>query len=614
MFSFIIIAAVYWFFCAAWFSLVQKPIFGIYNRRESQTPLTDSDVAAVYSHGFVSDAIIASYLTAIPLVVGAVAMMIPAVPLHAILTGYNVIIAIAIGLLAVADTLLYPFWKYKIDASVFAYLRSFKGATASVSNLYLAVAVVVWMLVAATFFFGAQLSIEAVMPRLAMPLQWIPWWGYPVVLLALVVAVAMLFAVIRGLGIRPNSPSRVYFSGNQFLNHWALNPGYNMIYSLSVKDEFKDRFVVMPQEECDTAIAEMFPVDGTPSEQLLNTPRPNILLIVWESFGAEFSEAFGGRRGVVPNIDRLAGEGIRFTDCTAGSFRTDRGLVNILSGYPAQPTTSIIRHTRKLPSLPGLPRTLKAEGYRTVAVHGGDLSIMHKSDYYLASGHDRLISQKDFTSKAEAGKWGVHDGPVMERVAGEIERLTDDNKPFFITLQTLSSHEPFDVPYSRLTDPADNSFAYTDHCIGQLIDRLKQSDAWKSMLVVIVADHGFNASMLPDNRRSYAHIPLLMLGGAVRRPAIVDTMMSQTDIAATLLSQMGLDHSGFPFSRDILADTYRDRFALHIFNNGIMISDTEGYTVYDTMLERTIEGDDSPERIARAKTILQKIYNDLDKR
>ncbi len=611
MFSFLIIVLIYWFYCVAWFNVIQKPIFAIYNRESNTTPLSLKDIMAVYRYGFVSDAIVASYLTAFPLILGAVGAMFPSIDLSVVLTIYNVVISLALGLLVAGDTVLYRFWNFKIDASVFVYLRSLKGATASVSITFLVTRVLGWFCLSAIFFVGVQCVCNLVITLIAQSIH-LEWWGYVVVLLTMILTAGLLFLIIRGLKIRPNNPSVVYFSNNQFLNHWALNPGYNMIYSLSTKDEFKGRFRYFTDEECEEILAPLFPVRGDTKQKLFRTNRPNILLVVWESLSADFLESLGGKAGVAEQTDALAKDGVLFTHCTSGSFRTDRGLVCLLSGCPAQPTTSVIRYTKKLPNLPGLPRILKKYGYETTAVHGGDLSIMHKSDYYLAAGHDKLVSQKDMPSKAPACKWGVHDGYMFDYVFDDIQDKAARNVRWFTTLQTLSSHEPFEVPYKRLDNPIDNSFAYTDSCFGKFVERLKQTPAWDDLLIICVADHGLNTSHHPDNREKYAHIPLVMLGGAIDNPAKIDTMMSQTDLAATLLGQMGIDHSDFIFSRDVTADTYTNPFSLHVFHCGFMVSDSRGYTIYDTTIDASTEGvDECREKMGKA--IIQKLYSELDK-
>ena len=613
MFSFLSLAVACWTGALLWFAVVQKPLFGWYNRRSSAEPLTLRCAGAVYRHGFVSDAIVASYLAALPLLTGAACTLLPGASPHALLTAYNMLISLALGLLVAADTALYRFWQYKIDASVFMYLRSIKGATASVSTGYLVAAAAAWLVLAATCFACLQTLGSCSLRWFPFPADGVHGWGCAAVFGATLLGAGLLFVVIRGLGIRPHNPSVVYFSSTAFLNHWALNPGYSMIYSLTTRDEFKGRFRFFDEAECRRIVEPLFPTTGTPQQRLLKTDRPNILLVIWESCSADFSGAFGGR-GVLPCMDALAAESICFTECVAGSFRTDRGLVCLLSGYPAQPTSSIIRYTRKLPNLPGLARTLRAEGYATVAIHGGDLATMHKSDYYLASGNERLLSQTDYPASAPACKWGIHDGYMMERTADEVERLAAEGRPFFATLQTLSSHEPFAVPYSRLADPIDNAFAYTDHSLGALVERLKRSPAWENLLLIVVADHGLNVTDHPVDRRAYAHIPLLWTGGAIRGPQQIGTLMSQTDLAATLLGQLGIDHRDFTFSRDVLADTYTDPFGLHIFANGLMFVDAEGHTIYDTIADKAVEGGGSALRLQRGKAILQALYADIDNR
>lgn len=611
--TFIILTATYWLTAAAWFELIQKPLFGLLNTRSSAPGgLSGSSVRAVYRHGFVSDAIVASYLTAIPLIIGALATFIGQFPLLTVLGVYNVLIALAIGLIATSDALLYGFWKYKLDASVFAYLRSIRGATASVSTLYLVTAVAGWLLVSATYFAAAQDVCALVLHACPAPAV-TSGWGYATVALMLIAAVAGLFVIIRGLKIRPNNPSVVYFSPEPYLNHLALNPAYNLIYSLTTNTDFKSQFREMTDEECRAITAPLFPVNGTPHTRILRTQRPNIMMVVWESFGAEFMGELGGMPDVTPCADALAREGVLFTDCVAGSFRTDRGLVCLLSGYLGQPTTSIIRYTRKLPSLPGLPRTLAAAGYETVAIHGGDLTIMHKSDYYLASGHRRLVAQRDMPSGLHEGKWGIHDGDMMDFAADEAGRLTSGGKPWMITLQTLSSHEPFEVPYARLADPVANSFAYTDASLGRMVERLKASGAWDNMVLIVVADHGLNSDRSAADRRNYAHIPLIMAGGAVDGPRRIDTLMSQTDIAATLLGQMDLDHSDFTFSRDILADTYTRPMGFHTYNNGFLIVTPDGYTEFDNVARAAVKGADHGRELT-GKAILQYLYDDIDRR
>ncbi len=599
--------------CFLIFELVQKPFFCLYNRKINAEKFTPRAVRDIYSNGYRTDLIAASYLTFLPLLVCWVHLHVPFYSLLGALTAVNFLLAGVISIITLSDTLLYSFWQSKLDSSVFAYLRSLKGVFASVSTSYIILATLAWALLWAIVFLilngvaGALLTEDgAVLSRVAV-------WHIVNVLMFFGL-IGALFLIIRGEGIRPNNPSLAYFSKNVFYSHCALNPMYNLIYSLSVKDEFKGRFRAFSDEECREKFEGLYPTSGTPQIELLNTSRPNILLVVWESLGARFMETLGGKADVATNMDRLSKEGVLFTRCDSGSFRTDRALVCILSGYLGQPTTSVIRHTRKLPHLPALARRLRDDlGYETTAVHGGDCYIMHKSDYYIASGHDTLISQKDLPATAEACKWGIHDGYMFDWIYDDILRRDreESGRGWLTTFQTLSSHEPFVVPYHRLENEMDNAFAYTDDCFGKFVDKLKKTPAWDNLLIVVTGDHSINEGK-PLPRDQYAHIPLLMLGGAVKKPMRIDTIMSQTDIAATLLGQMGLKHDEFRFSRDVLADTYTYPFSFHTYNNGFLYRDATGFTHYDNVSQTALEGADE-KREGKAKAILQTLYEDLAK-
>ena len=125
--------------------------------------------------------------------------------------------------------------------------------------------------------------------------------------------------------------------------------------------------------------------------------------------------------------------------------------------------------------------------------------------------------------------------------ADRVIALDARGEPFLAGLLTLSSHKPFDVPYAKFEDPVLNAMAFSDECVGRMIDRLKASPAWDNLLVVLVADHGYPyPKTLPYNVPLRHRIPMLWTGGAVSSPRIVGTYASQIDIAATLLSQLGL--------------------------------------------------------------------------
>ena len=183
-----------------------------------------------------------------------------------------------------------------------------------------------------------------------------------------------------------------------------------------------------------TDLCTVFPTKGNTTEHYLNTSRPNILVIVLEGFGAVFIENLGGMKDVAPNFNRISEEGVYFTQCYCSSFRTDRGIVSALSGYLAQPTTSIMRYSHKIHTLPGLPKSLKNYGYETQALYGGDITFFNMSDYFIAAGHDKLVSQDNFPASERTTKWGVPDHTAFEWSTRISNKSMNNKKPLGIPL------------------------------------------------------------------------------------------------------------------------------------------------------------------------------------
>ena len=585
--------------------------------------MTNSDLMDIYSNGLAIDVATVGYLLVVPLLL---------IGLHWCFTRWNPrrwlmvycgIMAVALSLAALADASLYEFWEFKLDRMAFFYLGDPKDAFASVSVGYLLLRFLAWVLLSVLTYFllawpmilSGRKSVRSTGSRSRKKRLWV------VKVLLFVVLCGAEFAMIRGLRIWPNTPGRVFYSKITYYNHAALNPVFNLFYTLTKKEDDYRQFDAFDEEELARLMEGLFPTSADSTEILLNTQRPNVLVIVLEGFGSCFVEGLGGDvKEVGLNISRLLPEAICFTNCYCGSFRTDRGIVCSISGYLGQPTTSIMRYAHKIKNLPGLPKTLKQYGYQTQALYGGDISFFNMSEYFITSGHDRLVSQDNFPAADRSTKWGVPDHVAFQWLFEDIQQKhQQQQEPWYTTFLTISSHNPFDVPYHRLSSSTDinddavkfNAFAYTDSCYGDFIDRLRETPAWDNLLIVTVADHGFN--WRPMNSPDFPRIPFLMMGGAVREPKRIETLMSQTDLPAIVLGQMGIPHEDYTFSRDVLGDTYRTPFSFNTFNNGFNLCDTTGCTVYDNVARRAVSGAD-PHREAMGKAILQTLYHDMKAR
>ena len=586
----------------------QKPLFMLYNDAMGKDAGIN-DFVQVMWHAISLDATTAGYFTALPLLMILVSIWVKRFSLKKLLLPYYILVAILLAIVFVVDMGLYPFWGFKLDASIFLYLDSPKEAMASVSTGFIALRVLA-MLVYATFMVWLMMKVapktlEKVHQRIGGTLGMLLLGG-------------ILFVIIRG-GVSESTSNvgQVYFSSNQFLNHSAVNPCFSLISSMSKSKDFASEFNFFEEEKRAELFEGLYPTKHSDKNvEVLNTKRPNVLLILMEGFGGAFIEPLGGLPEVAPNLNRLSEEGIFFTQCYANSFRTDRGTVSALSGYLGLPTVSIMKVPAKSRTLPAISEELVKAGYQTDFLYGGDINFTNMKSYLLSKGYQRLTADTDFSlAEQSSNVWGVNDDITSKWLLDELSQRKD--APWFTTYLTLSSHEPFEVPYNRLEEKIPNAFAYTDECLGKLIDGLKQTDLWENLLIVCIPDHGFCYPQgTTDRGGEFSHIPMIWLGGAIKEPMKIDKIMNQTDMAATLFGQLGLDHSMFPFSRNVLSDSYVYPFAFYSSGSVFAFRDSTGVSAYDIKADCVSmeEPSASEDRLNRGKAILQSAYDELGKR
>lgn len=581
-----------------------KMVFLMYNADVS--PFGCADAWQVWWHGLTMDISTAGYATALPLLLALVSVWWRRLPLRWVLWPYLTVVAVLLAVIIGGDTVLYEFWKFKLNAAIFGYMQNPEGATSSVSPLFiitrvggiLLLAVLAgWLLLRRT-----PVHFPAVRRRLVHTVL-------------LVLCGGALFVGIRG-GVQQGvmNVGVAYYSPSLFLNHAAVNPAFSLLSSLSKTKDFGGQFNWQDDKSLARSFEGLYPGETEDiQDTLLRVKRPNVLVVLMESFGSKFVHELGGLPDVAPGMSRLIPQSIFWTRFYSNSFRTDRGTVSAFSGWVSYPTVSLMRLPEKLNHLPSLARSLQREGYHTGYLYGGDITIMNKKGYLVATGYRQLTSAADFPKRETSeSKWGANDS-VTARRTYEMIAGGQMPEPWHMTFQTLSSHEPFEVPYHRLSDKKLNAFAFTDHCVTTLIDSLRNTPQWDNLLVILIPDHGFLYDLTYESPEFF-HAPMLWLGGAIREPRRMEVLMNQSDLAATLLSQMGISHTDFPWSRNVLSRNYRYPFAYSSFPSGILFADSTGVSVFDITSRKPIteQPAPSPDRIHKAKTILQMSYDRLE--
>ncbi len=597
------------------FFIIQKPLFILYHQGFSGN-IHAAEYVETMIHGLRLDTAVSGYLTAVPALVALIGMWHNTRWLRKALHIYFLLAVALVAIIFGVDIELYRYWQFRLDATALFYAQSPQDAMASVPiGLFVRQVAIMIVYAALMYLYLRRIVLPFYPQENAGSLE-----GRCTGSGAWIVAAGLLFISIRG-GVTTSTANvgRVYFSTNQFLNHAAINPCFSLLASLSKSEDFASQFNAYPDEEATDRFDKWFPAPAQADTlQLLKETRPHVLVIILESFSANVIGALGGEPDVTPCFNQLSQEGILFTQCYASSFRTDRGLVATLSGYPGQPTTSIMKIPAKSRTLPSLAGSLRKAGYTTDVLYGGDIDFTNMRSYFLGTGYEQLTSDVDFPVSDRLSKWGAQDDVTFSYLFKMLKERNGEPRPWHTMYLTLSTHEPFEVPYHKWTQPYLNTMAYADSCLGHFVDCLKQEPIWEHTLIVLIADHGYR---YPDTFKEYEparyHIPMLWIGGAIKRPRRVDAIVSQTDMVATLLGQMQLPHETYRFSRDIFNPNYREPFAFYTFNNGFAVIDSTGVSVYDNVGQQTLyqqpeNGNDT--RLEKGKTILQILYDDLGNR
>lgn len=617
--------------------VLQKPLFLFLEKGSATQPVDNifTELPAVIWHGLPLDLSMAGYLSVIPGFLSIAVVWLKRELVKPIMNIYFIIASLFITCSFLLNASLYPYWKYPLDSTpLFYFFTSPADAIASVSIWQVILSIVILIVLTLGVWFTLRMRGEK---RQQYSRYSYGYGGFgsgkrnrfddfdrhrgrtSIILLLLT---GLLFLPIRGgITVSTMNTGQAYYSQNAYLNHSAVNPLFSLLESITHQEDFASQYRFMKDKEADKIFATMTSTSDENTYPLLNEATfkkgtPDILIVIMESFASDIMPSMGSYKDVAVCLDSIAQQSILFTRFYANSFRTDRGMVSILSGYPAQPTTSIMRYPRKTSQLPSIARNLaKYKNYKTTYYYGGDADFCNMRSYLVSQGYQHIISDANFPIEDKLSKWGVPDHILAARMMEDIKAQQNEKRPMLRILQTSSSHEPFEVPYHRLKDKRLNAFAYTDSVMGAIVREYRKLPRWKNTLIVFVPDHvGGYKENLNDHDRSRYQIPLILAGGAISRPMKVGIIGSQHDIAATLLGQLGVEHREFTFSKNMMSDA-TPKFAFFAVNDAFGIVSEENSLIYDNRAKRIVyDKGEKGFNLKRGQAYLQKLYDDLAKK
>lgn len=617
--------------------VLQKPLFLFLEKGSATQPVDNifTELPAVIWHGLPLDLSMAGYLSVIPGLLSIAVVWLKRELVKPIMNIYFIIASLFITCSFLLNASLYPYWKYPLDSTpLFYFFTSPADAIASVSIWQVILSIVILIVLTIGVWFTLRMRGEK---RQQYSRYSYGYGGFgsgkrnrfddfdrhrgrtSIILLLLT---GLLFLPIRGgITVSTMNTGQAYYSQNAYLNHSAVNPLFSLLESITHQEDFASQYRFMKDKEADKIFATMTSTSDENTYPLLNEATfkkgtPDILIVIMESFASDIMPSMGSYKDVAVCLDSIAQQSILFTRFYANSFRTDRGMVSILSGYPAQPTTSIMRYPRKTSQLPSIARNLaKYKNYKTTYYYGGDADFCNMRSYLVSQGYQHIISDANFPIEDKLSKWGVPDHILAAKMMEDIKAQQNEKRPMLRILQTSSSHEPFEVPYHRLKDKRLNAFAYTDSVMGAIVREYRKLPRWKNTLIVFVPDHvGGYKENLNDHDRSRYQIPLILAGGAISRPMKVGIIGSQHDIAATLLGQLGVEHREFTFSKNMMSDA-TPKFAFFAVNDAFGIVSEENSLIYDNRAKRIVyDKGEKGFNLKRGQAYLQKLYDDLAKK
>jgi len=383
-------------------------------------------------------------------------------------------------------------------------------------------------------------------------------WARLLILLPLLVVLG--YTARGSLGHRPLSVSSAALSTDQTVNDLALNSTYSIAYAirqlLHEQESLRGYGHLSDEAVLDRVRAGMqlpataFSDPADPTSHVLaptaHLPRkPNLVILLQESLGAQYFESLGGQP-VAQRLDQWRTRSFWFDQLYASGTRSARGIEAVITGFLPTRTSSVIKLEGAQQDFFTLARALKAQGYRTEFIYGGDASFDNMRRFLLNNGFDRVIDQSDLAPTAGfTTTWGVSDEDLYARVHQEVTEHYQDDKPFFTFVFSTSNHPPYDFPDGRITlyeEPKlthRNAARYADFAAAAYLEQAARSPYWADTVFSLVADHESKSTGKQLVPVFSFHIPGFITGGPVK-PRIVSRLASQIDLLPTTLSLMGL--------------------------------------------------------------------------
>ena len=364
---------------------------------------------------------------------------------------------------------------------------------------------------------------------------------------------------------------------DSFKSYLALNPLQNFFSTMRLRrpvfNESKAResfavmadFLQLPNKENFGFKRTIGPRSGALES------RPNIVLVMCESFSMYKSTMSGNPLNTTPYFDSLSKQGIFFDRCFSPHFSTARGLFAIITGNP---DVQLFKFSTRNPAAIDQNTIINDfTGYTKHYFLGGNPEFNNFEG--LLSNINGLTIHTDETIKApRINVWGISDKDLF-LAANDV--FKKEKTPFFAIVQTSDNHRPYTIPeadkdFEQKIVPEDelvkygfaslneyNTFRYSDYCFQKFIEAAKQEEYFENTIFVFIGDHGVagNATQIyppawTNQRLTDEHVPLLFYAPALLEPQHRKEVVSQIDVLPTIAGLLHMSYNNNTLGRDVL--------------------------------------------------------------
>ncbi|CAG0980021.1 Lipoteichoic acid synthase 2 [Methylophilaceae bacterium] len=382
-----------------------------------------------------------------------------------------------------------------------------------------------------------------------------------------------LAAVLPLVGNLAANIDQTQLAGNAYAQELGANGLFNLASAMRRNDLDYNRFyATMPQREAAATLAgagvkrtsDMRYIHARLNDDqntlgpFLRRPK-NVVLITVESLSASYLGAYGNTENLTPQLDKLAGEGLKFERLFATGTRTVRGLEALSLGTPPIPGQAIVRRPNN-DHLGTIGEYLEIQGFATEFIYGG-YGYFDNMNAYFKGNDFKVIDRTDFDEKSIVMEnvWGVADESLFDNALLSLDKAAGGGRPFFAQIMTTSNHRPYTFPEGRIDLPQGNrrgAVKYTDYAIGKFIEDARSRPWFADTLFVIVADHCASVAGKTKLPVAKYHIPMIFYAPELVKPGRYERLVSQIDVPPTLLDLLGVAGSDHFFGQNMFTDTH----------------------------------------------------------